>query len=117
MRDHQAVFPVATMCRVLGLSPSGFYAWQRRGLSPRAIQDVTLTAEIDASHARSDGTYGAPRILRDLRDAGHRVGQKRVARLMRAEGLRGVSRRKWVTTTQRERSRLITGLSITLLEL
>jgi putative transposase len=65
------------------------------------VQDVTLTAAIDASHARSDGTYGAPRILRDLRDAGHRVGQKRVARLMRAAGLVGVSRRRWVTTTER----------------
>lgn len=89
------------MCRVLGLSPSGFYAWQKRGLSARAIADVTLTAEITASHARSDGTYGAPRILRDLRDLGKRVGQKRVARLMRAAGLVGVSRRRWVCTTQR----------------
>lgn len=89
------------MCRVLGLSPSGFYAWQKRGLSARAIADVTLTAEITASHTRSDGTYGAPRILRDLRDLGHRVGQKRVARLMLAAGLVGVSRRRWVSTTQR----------------
>ena len=101
MRDHQAVFPVATLCRVLGLSPSGFYAWLRRGLSARARQDVTLTAQITGFHARSDGTYGAPRILRDLRDAGERVGQKRVARLMRAAGLVGVSRRRFVTTTQR----------------
>lgn len=95
------MFPVATMCRVLGLSPSGFYAWQKRGLSARAIADVTLTAEITASHARSDRTYGAPRILRDLRDVGKRVGQKRVARLMRAAGVVGVSRRRWVCTTQR----------------
>jgi putative transposase len=89
------------MCRVLGLSPSGFYAWQRRGLSARAKHDVTLTAQITGFHARSDGTYGAPRILRDLRDVGERVGQKRVARLMRAAGLVGVSRRRFVTTTQR----------------
>jgi putative transposase len=89
------------MCRVLGLSPSGFYAWQRRGLSVRAKQDVTLTAQITGFYARSDGTYGAPRILRDLREVGARVGQKRVARLMRAAGLVGVSRRRFVTTTQR----------------
>lgn len=95
------MFPVATMCRVLGLSPSGFYAWQRRGLSARAKHDVTLTAQITGFHARSDGTYGAPRILRDLREVGERVGQKRVARLMRAAGLVGVSRRRFVTTTQR----------------
>lgn len=101
MRDHQAVFPVATMCRVLELSPSGFYAWRQRGLSRRAIRDVTLTAQITGFHTRSDATYGAPRILRDLRDVGERVGQKRVARLMRAAGLVGVSRRRWVTTTQR----------------
>jgi putative transposase len=60
-----------------------------------------LTAAIQASHAASDGTYGAPRILRDLRDAGHHVGQKRVAWLMCAAALVGVSRRRWVTTTQR----------------
>lgn len=102
MRDHQAAFPVATMCRVLRLSVSGFYAWRRRGLSARAVRDVELTAAIEASHAASDGIYGAPRILHDLRDAGHRVGQKRVARLMRTAGLVGVSRRRWVTTTQRE---------------
>jgi putative transposase len=101
VRDHQAVFPVATMCRCLGLSASGFYAWQRRGPSARACQDVVLTAAIQASHAASDGTYGAPRILRDLRDAGHAVGQKRVARLMRAAAVVGVSRRRWVTTTHR----------------
>lgn len=101
MRDHQAAFPVATMCRVLRLSCSGFYAWRQRGLSARAVRDVELTAAIQASHAASDETYGAPRILHDLRAAGHRVGQKRVARLMRAAGWRGVSRRRWVTTTQR----------------
>ena len=89
------------MCRVLDLSPSGFYAWRQRGLSRRAAEDVRLTAAIRASHAASDETYGAPRILRDLRDAGDRVGQKRVARLMRAAALVGVSRRRWVTTTQR----------------
>ncbi len=101
MRDHQAVFPVATLCRVLGVSSSGYYAWATRGLSARAVRDVQLTAQILASHARSDGTYGAPRILRDLRDVGARVGQKRVARLMAHAAIRGVSRRRFVTTTQR----------------
>lgn len=63
------------MCRVLGVSPSGYYAWATRGFSARAVRDVQLTAQILASHARSDGTYGAPRILRDLRDVGARVGR------------------------------------------
>ena len=99
MRDHQATFPIATLCRVLRVSPSGFYAWSQRRLSRRAVQDVRLTATITASHARSDGTYGAPRVLHDLREVGERVGRKRVARLMRTAGLRGVSRRRFVTTT------------------
>ena len=101
MRDHQAIFPVAAMCRVLGVSPSGFYAWQRRGLSPRAVRDVVLTAQIETSHTRSDDTYGAPRVLADLRALGERVSQKRVARLMRQAGLAGVSRRRGTRTTVR----------------
>lgn len=72
------------------------------GACRRARCDLELTAAIEASHAASDRTYGAPRILHDLRAAGHRVGQKRVARLMRVAGLVGVSRRRWVTTTRRE---------------
>ena len=72
MRDHQALFPVATMCRVLGVSCSGFYAWRTRPLSARAIRDSALTARIEASHTRSDGTYGAPRIVEDLRVGVHR---------------------------------------------
>jgi putative transposase len=95
------VFPVATLCRVLGVSPSGYYAWATRGLSARAVRDVHLTAQIMASHTRSDGTYGAPRILHDLRAAGERVGQKRVARLMGQAQLAGVSRRPTVRTTVR----------------
>jgi len=101
VRDHQAEFPIATMCRVLRVSPSGFYAWHKRGLSARAKRDVLLTAQITGFHARSDGTYGAPRILRDLQAVGERVSQKRVARLLQAAGLQGVSRRRWITTTER----------------
>ena len=89
------------MCRVFRVSPSGFYAWHKRGLSARAKRDVLLTAQITGFHARSDGTYGAPRILRDLQAVGERVSQKRVARLLQAAGLQGVSRRRWITTTER----------------
>jgi putative transposase len=90
------------MCRVFGVSPSGFYAWHSREPSARAIEDAKLTARIRIYHARSKGAYGAPNILEDLRDEGIRVGKKRVARLMKADGLRGVCRRKWVTTTMRD---------------
>lgn len=95
------MFPVATMCRVLRVSPSGFYAWRKRAPSTRAQRDRALLPHIEASYKRSDATYGAPRILEDLREIGERVSQKRVARLMRQAGLVGVSRRRGVRTTCR----------------
>lgn len=101
MRDHQATFPVAALCRVLGVSHSGFYAWQKRSPSARRERDDALLSQVRASHERSNGTYGSPRILGDLRDLGERVGQKRVARLMRELGISGVSRRRGTFTTRR----------------
>src|SRR4030095_5547331 len=91
---HQAVHRVATLCRVLGVSPSGYYAWRNRPLSRRAREDVELTARVDAIHRASRGTYGAPRIHAELAALGIHVGRKRVARLMRALGVHGISRRK-----------------------
>jgi putative transposase len=94
------------MCRVLGVSTSGYYAWRKRGPSERALEDAALRERIRASHERSRGTYGAPRIHRDLREDEEdprKVGRKRVARLMRADGLRGVCRRKRRKTTSRDR--------------
>lgn len=90
------------MCRVFGVSPSGFYAWNSRGPSARAIRDAEITTHVRVFHARSKGAYGAPNIHEDLRDVGIRVGCKRVARLMKTDGLKGVCRRKWVTTTVRD---------------
>jgi putative transposase len=90
------------MCRVFAVSSSGYYAWVKREPSARAIRDAELTARIRVFHARSKGRYGAPNIHADLRDEGERVGKKRVARLMKADGLQGVSFRKWVTTTTRD---------------
>ena len=95
-REHH----VRLMCRVLTVSPSGFYAWRKRGPSARAIADERLMLNVRISHERSDGAYGAPRVQRDLREAGVRVGQKRVARLMRTHGLVGAAtRRRGVRTT------------------
>ena len=105
MTAHQALHPVATMCRVLGVSPSGYYAWRKRPLAPRARADVALTAQIQVVHRESRGTYGAPRIHADLAAQGVRVGRKRVARLMRTVGLQGVSRRKLRTTVRDETAR------------
>ena len=70
------------ICRVLGVSPSGYYAWAKRPASERAVMDAALIVTIRAAHAASKGTYGAPRLRVDLADAGIRVGRKRVARLM-----------------------------------
>ncbi len=98
---NRARYPVATMCRLLGVSPSGFYAWLRRPASARARRDAELAGKIEVIHARSRGTYGVPRIHAELRAEGERVGRKRVARLMKARGLRGVSRRRGCRTTRR----------------
>lgn len=103
MRALRAEHRVATMCRVLGVSASGYYAWHQRPPSARARRDAALTEQIRAIHAESDGTYGEPRVHAELAARGMRVGHKRVARLMRAVGLAGVSRRKWITTTERDR--------------
>jgi putative transposase len=100
---NQAIYAVATMCRVLAVSASGYYAWRQRPPSARARADVELGTRIRAIHQYSRGTYGAPRIHQELRAAEIRVGCKRVARLMKAASLRGASRRQWVITTVRDR--------------
>lgn len=101
MTAHQAFHHVAPMCRTLGVSPSGYYAWRKRPLSPRARADVELTAQIQVIHRESRGTYGAPRIHAELAAQGLHVGRKRVARLMRRAGVYGVSRRRQFRTTVR----------------
>ena len=87
------------MCRVLAVSPTGYYAWRTRAPSARAIADERLLLNIRLFHRASDESYGAPRILRDLRDDGQHVGQKRVARLMRQDGLVGRRPTRGVRTT------------------
>jgi putative transposase len=100
MKAHQATYPVRVMGRLLGVSASGFYAWKNRPLSRRALEDITLTAKIHAIHRRSGEAYGAPSIHAELADDHDmRVGRKRVARLMRAAGLKGLQHAKFVVTT------------------
>jgi putative transposase len=103
---NQADFPVRTLCRVLDVSASGFYAWSARRPSARAIQNAVLTERIRSIHAASDGTYGRARIRAELMETGTAVSRKRVARLMRVVGVRGVSRRRgFVVTPQRDASK------------
>jgi putative transposase len=104
VKANQAYYPVRVMCRLLKVSASGFYAWDERPMSERARADLALSARIASIHRRSRGTYGAPMIHAELADD-HLifVGCKRVARLMRLAGLRGVTPRPWVTTTVSDR--------------
>jgi putative transposase len=101
VKANQATFPVREMCRLLGISVSGFYAWDGRAMSARRRGDISLLARIHAIHRRSKGCYGAPSIHAELCDEhGMRVGCKRVARLMREAGLKGVTPKRFVCTTQ-----------------
>jgi putative transposase len=102
VKAHQAEYRVRTMCRVLEVSPSGYYAWLRRAPSARARADAALLERIREIHTHSRGTYGVPRIHPELREHGIRVSRKRLARLMRGAQLRGVSRRRGVRTTRRD---------------
>lgn len=101
MKANQAIFPVRRMCRLLKVSASGFYAWNERPMSARRRSDIALLARIHAIHRKSKGCYGARPIHEELRDEhGLRVGCKRVARLMREAGLKGVMPQQFVRTTQ-----------------
>ena len=92
---EKANFPITLMCRTLGVSSSGYHAWWGRPPSARQQADEKLSAKIHAIHTESRGTYGSPRVHADLRlDHGIACGRKRVERLMRAAGLRGVDRRR-----------------------
>lgn len=104
MRANQAEYSIRAMCRVLEVSPSGYYAWRSRERSTRKKEDEKLQQRVEAIHERSRETYGVPRIHRELRAEGTRVGRKRVARLMKAAALVGVSRRKSTITTRSDGS-------------
>ena len=95
------MYPVTTMCRLLDVSTSGYYEWRDRSPSARAREDAALTEMISEIHTMSMDAYGAPMIHAELADRGVHVGRKRVARLMKAAGLQGVTRRKTTWTTRR----------------
>lgn len=101
MKANQAEFTPRAMARVLGVSKSGYYAWLTRPVSHRAQSNIVLTKQIQEIHQMSDTTYGMPRIHAELQEQGIKASPNRIARLMRAAQLRGVSRRQFVVTTQR----------------
>ena len=96
---EKAQYPVALLCRCLGVSRSGYYAWMTRPPSQRAEVDARLTAQLRVVHADSLQTYGRPRLCQALRARGIAVSGRRVARLMRAAGLWARGRRRFVVTT------------------
>lgn len=92
------------MCRVLGVAPSGYYAWVQQPISNRAQEDARLLRLIRASFVASHGIYGAPRVFLDLREAGETCSKHRVARLMREANLRalhGYRTRRWAVGKRR----------------
>jgi putative transposase len=99
IRAHEGEFEIALMCRVLQVSRSGFYAWKKRPASRRAHKDEEILAVVQSVHEESQERYGSPRVHRELRNQGVRTSRKRVARLMRRQGLRGRPRRKFCRTT------------------
>ena len=91
---HRGTWPVGWLCEALGVSRTGFYAWGVRPMSARARTDAVRGAEVRASFVLSDRTYGARRVLRDVRAAGHRCGLHQVERLMRTQALRARPRKR-----------------------
>ena len=103
MRAHHAIWPVATQCRVLNVSVSGYYAWLKRPPCDHARADIAIGDALEVYFERSRSTYGRPRLADDVRDAGIRTSGKRLARLMRERHIHGASRRKGFKTTVRDR--------------
>ena len=99
IRAEKADYAVALMCRVLGVSRSGYYAWLKRGPSRREVENRELVVHIRKAFRLSRGTYGSHRIRAELNASGFKVGRHRVARLMRQEGLQGFRKKRYRSTT------------------
>lgn len=99
VKKHETEFPVNVMCAVLEVSRSGYYAWRKRPESPRAQQRTRRLVAVRAAHAESRRVYGSPRVHAALRATGEVCCVNTVARLMREDGLRAKTRRKFRLTT------------------
>lgn len=97
-------FPVQRLCGALGVSSSGYYAYRDRPASARQREDMTLLAHVRSAFAHSNGTYGSPRMTRELQDSGFAVGRRRTARLMRENDLKARQKRRFKRTTDSEHS-------------
>jgi putative transposase len=99
MKAQAEHYPVNALCAAFGVSRSGYYAWLARPPSARAQADAQLVTQLCAAHDASRHTYGSPRLAIVLRRQGQRISRRRVQRLMRAAGRRGLQRRRWVPRT------------------
>lgn len=99
MDRYRSEFRVERMCKVLGVSRSGYYGWRKRPYSRRHRENEQVLMEIKESHERSKGTYGSPRVTADIRAKGIRCGKNRVARIMRKNSIAARSRRRFKATT------------------
>lgn len=102
IEQHRTEFSVRRMCQVLGVSSSGFYAWRERKPGQREQENTRLVEHIQAIYERSRQTYGSPRIQAELQALGTPVSRKRVARLMRQQGIAARHKRRYQTTTRRD---------------
>lgn len=92
-------FPIHRICDVLGVSASGYFAWRGRPVCRRRREDLILLAHVRSAFAQSNGTYGSPRMTRELQDGGLAIGRRRTARLMGENGLRARQKRRFKRTT------------------
>lgn len=99
IESKKAEYPVALMCRALGVSRSGYYAWRRRGRPVRSQAQARLVSAIREVHRASGGTYGSPRVHRALKGQPEGAGRHRIARLMREHGIVGRPKRRYRRTT------------------
>ncbi len=102
--NEKSQWPVSVLCRTLAVSKSGFYATQKRPETKRVQEDRRLTVLVNEAYEAGRRVYGSPRVHRELKDQGERIGRKRVSRLMRTVGLRGKMRRRFARTTDSHHS-------------
>lgn len=100
IQEHDRRYPIRVMCRALAVSAAGYYAWRIRPESTRSVSARTVLSAIRVIHRESRETYGSPSIWDALIKQGHRIGEHRVARLMRQDGIRAKTVKKWRATTQ-----------------
>ncbi len=100
IQEQNRRYPIRLMCRALAVSAAGYYAWRSRPESARSVAARTVLSAIRVIHRESRETYGSPSIWDALLKQGHRIGEHRVARLMRQDGIRAKTVKKWRATTQ-----------------